>query len=199
MTKYPPARFLFPINLSNFSQFRHRREKWPNRPRSDFCFRSISQILAHSDTVAKNDEITPGRFLLPINQPNFSPFRHHREKCRNCPPARFLFPINQSNFSPFQRSLDKWWNCPRRDFCFGSISQILAHSDTVAKNDKIAPARFLFPINQSNFSPFRHSLEKWRNCPRRDICFRSISQILANSDTVAKNDEIPPGSIFVSD
>jgi hypothetical protein len=141
------------------------------------------------------------------------------------PPAQFLFQINQSNFTPFKHRREKWRNCTLRDFCFRSIGQILAHSDTVAKNDEISLARFLFPINQRNFSPFRHRREKLRNCPRRDICFRSISQIFAHSDTVAKNDEIPwfdfclrlicqilanfdivakideiaPGTIFVSD
>jgi hypothetical protein len=76
---------------------------------------------------------------------------------------------------------------PPRDFCFRSTSQILSHFDTVAKNDEIAPgaifisdqpvkfepvptpsgkmkklprARFLFPIDLSNFSPFRHRREK---------------------------------------
>jgi hypothetical protein len=35
--------------------------------------------------------------------------------------------------------------------------------------------------------------------PRRDFCFRSAGQILTHYDTVAKNDEIAPGAIFVSD
>jgi hypothetical protein len=199
MRKLPPARFLFPINQSNFSQFRHRHEKWRNCPRRDFCFRSISEISVHSDTVAKNDEIAPGAIFVSDQ------------------PAKF-WPIPTPS-----RKMTKY---PRLDFCLRLICQILARSDTVAKNDEIAPgaifvsdqtvkswpiqtpsrkipklppARFLYPINQSNFSPFRHRHEKWQNFPRLDFCFRSISQILAHSDTVAKNGEFAPGAIFVFD
>jgi hypothetical protein len=62
---------------------------------------------------------------------------------------------------------------PRRDFCFRSACQILAHYDTVAKNDEIAPGTI--------------------------FVLRSAGQILGHFDTVAKNDEIAPGEIFVSD
>jgi hypothetical protein len=87
---------------------------------------------------------------------------------------------------------------PLRYFCTQSICQILAHFDIVAKNDEIAPgaifvsdqpskflhiptpsrkmtkltpARFLFPINLSNFSPFLHSREKLQYWPLRDFLF----------------------------
>jgi hypothetical protein len=224
--KLPPARFLFPINLSNFSPFQHSRYKWRNCPRRDFCFWSTCQVFAHSDTVAKNDEIAPGAIFLSDQSVKFLPLPTPSRKMTKLPPARFLSPINQSDFSTFRHHREKWRNCPRRDFCFRSTCQILAHSDTVAKNDeitlgaifvsnqpakfqpiptpswkmtKLSPAPFLFMIILSNFSPFRHRREKRRNWHRCNFCFKSTCQILAHSDTVAKNDEIAPGAIFVSD
>jgi hypothetical protein len=129
-------------------------------PLRSFSFRFTCQILAHSDTVAKNDEIAPGAIFI-FDQP--------------------------AKFKPIPTQLRKMTKLLRRGFCFRSTCQILAHSDTFAKNDEIAPgaifvfnqpakfkpiptqsrkmtkltpARFLFPINQSKFSPFRHSREK---------------------------------------
>jgi hypothetical protein len=148
MKKLPQARFLFPINHSNFSPFRYRREKWRNCPRRDFCFRSISQILANSDTVAKNYEIAHGAIFVSDQSVKFYPIQAPSRKLTKLPPTRFLFPINLSNFSPFRHRREKWRNCPQRDFCFRSISQILAHSDTVSKNDQIAPGA-IFVSDQS--------------------------------------------------
>ncbi|CAA2959015.1 Hypothetical predicted protein, partial [Olea europaea subsp. europaea] len=211
----------------------------------DFCLRSASQISAHSHTVAKNDEIGPGKIFV-SNQPvkfqpiptlqindeivpystfvsdqlsNFSPFRHtHSDtvviydeiapgtafvfdqsvkfkpiltpsrpmtklpqpiptpsrQMTKFPLARFSFPINLSNIRPFRRRRDKGRNYPWRDFSLRSTCQILAHSDTVVKNDEIAPAHSYTVAKNDEIGP-------------------------AHSDTVAINDEIAPGTIFVSD
>ena len=93
----------------------------------------MSQILADFDTVAKNDEIDSGAIFVSDQS------------------VKFLLIPTPSR---------KMTKSPPRDFCFPSIIQILADSDTVTKNDEIAPAGFLFPINQSNFSRFRHRREK---------------------------------------
>jgi hypothetical protein len=67
------------------------------------------------------------------------------------------------------------------------------------KMTKLPQAQFLFPINQSNFSPFQNRREKGRNCPRHDFYFRSTYQLLAHLDIVDKTDEIAHGAVSVSD
>jgi hypothetical protein len=63
-------------------------------PRRDFCFRSTSQILANSDTVAKNDEITPDAVFVPDQPVKFEPIPTQSPKMTKLPLARFLIPIN---------------------------------------------------------------------------------------------------------
>ena len=79
MTKWPRSDFSF-RSISQISTDSDAVAKNDEIVPTRFFFRSISQILAHTDTVVKNDEIAPARFLLPINQSNFGPFRHRREK-----------------------------------------------------------------------------------------------------------------------
>jgi hypothetical protein len=144
---------LFPIDLSNFSPFRHRREKLRNFPRRDFCFRSTCPILAHFDTVAKNDEISVGAIFVSDQPVKFEPVPTPPGKMTKLAPARFFFQNDRSNFSPFRHRREKLRNFSRRDFCFRSACQILAHSDTVAKNDEIAPYEIFVSDRPVKFYP----------------------------------------------
>jgi hypothetical protein len=76
-------------------------------PPAGFCFQLICQILAHTDTVAKNDEIATGTIFVSDQSVKFQPIPTPSRKMRKLPPARFLFPINQSNFSPFRHRRKK--------------------------------------------------------------------------------------------
>jgi uncharacterized protein YdgA (DUF945 family) len=84
-------------------------------------------------------------------------------------------------------------------FLFSSNSQILASFDTFAKNDEITPVAIFFPDQPVKFEPIPTQSRKMTKSPLRDFCFRSTSQILSNSNTVTKNDEITPGVVFVPD
>ena len=79
-------------------------------PLRDFYFRSTCQISAHSDTVEKNDEITPDAVFVPDQPVKFE---------LNPTPSRKMTKL--------------------QIFRFLSTCQILAYSDTVPKNDEIAP------------------------------------------------------------
>jgi hypothetical protein len=81
--------------------------KMTKLPRLDFCFLLICQILAHSDTVAKNDEIATGAIFVSDQSVKFWPIPTPSRKITKFPPARFLFPINLSNFSTFQHRREK--------------------------------------------------------------------------------------------
>jgi hypothetical protein len=107
-------------------------------PRQDICFRSISQISAHSDTITKNDEFATGAIFVSDQSVKFWPITTPSRKMTKFTPARFLFPINQSNFSPF---------------------------DTVAKNDEIAPGAIFVSDQSIKFRPMPTPSRKMTKFP----------------------------------